>query len=747
MTKRKKIKRIISIFLCICLFAGVLCSCSNDGENHGIKTIKDVASRNSISYASQDASVHYAENFAAFTQKAASSGLIELYVDPVSNSFCILETTQNQVWSALPFLENVAHGESLASSASMVSLKVTGGTDIYYLNSQDNSLAYGKASCSPVENGISFVYDIFSDEKVSAKTTYDKSDIGFRITLNVTLADGSMLIDCSHSNLTGNPDACIESIDLLNHFGAYKDSYKEDFLLVPDGSGAIIKTAIYDESFEELSFAVYGNDPSTGIKTSGNAVIPAFGIKHGNSAFVSLIQEGDAVASINAQKAKQTGDYNTVYSSFNITPVVYEDESLYISKTSAVESISLCYRFLSGKNATYAGLASACREQLIRNSVLSTKAVEVGDYLPFFLSLTGASSKSIGPIKYLSSFTTFEQAQDMLVLMKNKGINNVSVRYSGIFSGGTDSKDISRASVLRRLGGTDKLTELHSYISTQKMSLFLDINLVSSANGFSGIGAMNIKKSNSTYTPERAMAEYMNESVSERTLRKITKLADIVSSVLSDTRYYGFTGYCFNDIGSVIYSDFSANGLLRQKASDSISAAIAPLSTDHATMASTGNFYMLKNVDSVINIPIKSTASESGAYFSIPFVQLILHGIVDYSGDPINTEINLEETLLKYIEYGACPHFEWNYEPVSDDTKNDIFYYDNTINAAAEFYSYANEALNDLRDARMTDHYEVDDGVYCTEYDTGSMIYVNYTNSDYSVLGVVVEARGFLRVN
>ncbi|MBQ4604348.1 MAG: hypothetical protein IJB16_07070, partial [Clostridia bacterium] len=80
-------------------------------------------------------------------------------------------------------------------------------------------------------------------------------------------------------------------------------------------------------------------------------------------------------------------------------------------------------------------------------------------------------------------------------------------------------------------------------------------------------------------------------------------------------------------------------------------------------------------------------------------------------------------------------------------TEDDRFYYDNTINAAAEFYTEANEALNDLRDARITDHYEVEDGIFCTEYDTGARIYVNYTNTDFSVLGVVVEARNFLRVN
>ena len=156
---------------------------------------------------------------------------------------------------------------------------------------------------------------------------------------------------------------------------------------------------------------------------------------------------------------------------------------------------------------------------------------------------------------------------------------------------------------------------------------------------------------------------------------------------------------------------------------------------------------MLKNVDSVISIPLGTSVAQSGAYQAVPFVQLILHGITDYAGEPINTGINLRETILKNIEYGACPHFEWNYEPVIGQTENDRFYYDNTINDAAGFYTEANEALNDLRDARITDHYEVEDGIFCTEYDTGARIYVNYTNTDFSILGVVVEARNFLRVN
>ncbi len=745
---KMKLKRFLSFAVCICIAAGCLSSCSKQQES-GVKTIKSVATQNTIINASDDNSIHYSESEESFSVKAASSGLIELLVDPETNSFAILETTQNQLWSALPLLNKIADGEKLLSDASMVSLRIIGGTDIYHLNSQDNSVAYGKASYITVDNGITFLFDIFANEETAAKSSYDKTDIGFNIALTTVLKDGSMTVTCTHSNITGNPDAYIEDIELLNYFGAYNDTRDGDFLLVPDGCGAIIKTSIYDESFESLSFDVYGNDPSVNSEEkSESAIVPAFGIKHGNTAFVSLIESGaDAVASIKAKKATQISEYNTVYPSFNVTPVSFEGDTLYISKSSTVNELSLCYRFLAGSNATYAGLASACREQLIRNSVLSSRTVAVGDYMPFYLTLTGNAKKSFGPVKYLSNLTTFEQAKDMLTRMKNKGINNISVRYSGVFDGGLDSKDIVSSDISFRLGGTEKLSELYDYVSSQKMSLFLDINLLSSSSGFSGTSASDIQKNTSSYTPENALVDFMDESVSTRQLRNLKKLKDIISSVLSDTRYYTFSGYCLNDAGSVLYSDFSHGGMLRDEAAETINSAIAPLSTGHSVMAVKGNFYMLKNVDSVINIPIGTSVAQSGAYQAVPFVQLILHGITDYAGEPINTEINLRETLLKNIEYGACPHFEWNYEPIINKTEDDRFYYDNTINAAAEFYTEANEALNDLRDARITDHYEVEDGIFCTEYDTGARIYVNYTNTDFSILGVVVEPRNFLRVN
>ena len=38
-------------------------------------------------------------------------------------------------------------------------------------------------------------------------------------------------------------------------------------------------------------------------------------------------------------------------------------------------------------------------------------------------------------------------------------------------------------------------------------------------------------------------------------------------------------------------------------------------------------------------------------------------------------------------------------------------------------------------------------GVFCTEYDTGAKIYVNYTESDVTVSGITVPAGDFIRIN
>ena len=75
-----------------------------------------------------------------------------------------------------------------------------------------------------------------------------------------------------------------------------------------------------------------------------------------------------------------------------------------------------------------------------------------------------------------------------------------------------------------------------------------------------------------------------------------------------------------------------------------------------------------------------------------------------------------------------------------DETLDEKYYFDKNINDMVAYYTKANEALSFLRDARMTSHNKIQEGVYCSEYDNSIKVYVNYTASEVIVHGVVVGA-------
>ena len=102
--------------------------------------------------------------------------------------------------------------------------------------------------------------------------------------------------------------------------------------------------------------------------------------------------------------------------------------------------------------------------------------------------------------------------------------------------------------------------------------------------------------------------------------------------------------------------------------------------------------------------------------------------------------------MLKCIEYGACPSFEVTYKNITGK-EDDIFFYENWLTPAADFYSRANDALVDIRSSRMTSHEEISPNLFCTEYNSGEKIYVNYTDEDVVVNGLTIPANDFLRIN
>lgn len=754
MAIKNRKKRITARISALLLSAAMLCSLSACSDPVAVTKIKGTPTEAGAA----ESTLLHSVGDKANLQQVGKSGLIELLFDESTYSVCVADLSHDdseKLWSALPTQEN--------SGAATATLEIVSGDTLYKLNTQDNSVSFQNAQCSFADDALSVTYILAPDTATAHKEKYDKDDIAFKLVVNYQIKDGSVYVSAKYENLVADSDAKLTKLSLLNSFGAYSEPKQGDYIFVPDGSGALIKTDTRDDSFDsELSFPIYGGDAASGHANSGtaNALIPAYGMKQGNNAFVTIIDSGDAIATVSADRVRGGNDFYEAGVSFDITPCTKSKGKFYMSSESYDGDIGLCIRFLGGSNADYTGMAAAAREQLIRERILSTRTVEEQEYLPLDLTVIGVSDDTLFSFKRLNlkkekTFTDFEQALDMLTRMKSKGINSIKLRYEGALSGGTDQSSIMTASLLARLGTRSDLKDLVEYVNAQNMEMYLDVNLLSAAKGdsfSSGRTAGSIFGKKAEYNAINNSP--LGKDKYAKRLLGMKYVEKSIIEILKDTRFSQFTGFCLNDVGSLLYSDYK-NGFNRQESAEMISEQLPSLTANMKLMTDTGNFRVIKNVSFISHLPTSASQSRS-AYVSVPFLQLVLHGIVGYSGEPLNFSENAKTSFLRCVEYGASPAYEWTYSDTYADKKNKSdedstdtvgVYYENWIASASELYERADAALKDLQAARMTSHSEIMSGVFCTEYDTGAKIYVNYTESDVTVSGITIPAGDFIRIN
>ncbi|MCQ2462790.1 MAG: DUF5696 domain-containing protein [Clostridia bacterium] len=711
---RKELRFAALIFI-ITLFAAVLCGCGT-----GTYTILLSEGTPPLT-ADNDMSIYTCDKGVSALEKISESGRISLYYDSESCSVCLYDSDTKMLWKSLPEKFN----KKFSTLPSILELDIIANGRTYTVNSQNCCVKNGLAVCEKETGGLTVNYSFLIDA--------DSKSVNITVPVKYLLKDGSLFvsIDCAAVGIESNTDVILREIRLMNYFGSSVKANRDDFMLVPDGCGAIILPYGISKDFEPVKLKVYGTDEAD--KTIlPSAPIGAYGFKQKNSAAVAVIEEGEAVATVTANVAPVCG-YNCTGAGFTVTASGEGRKKTGFSSDSYTGEIRLCFRFLSGNNSTYAAMASACREQIIRNGVLSPKSLTDSSNIPAVVSVIGASSLT-GSSKIVP-LTTYEQAQDMLALLKAKGFSNIYIRYCGLFEGGLNQTDISTFKMNSQLGNREELDELTAYACAQGHSIFYDIGILSSVKGgYSKAGtAKDIHSASLTVDGAR-----------KRSLLKLSRLEDKVLSVLGKAREYDFTGFCLNDAGNYLYSDYSSHQFnVRQAAMDEITSQTEPLVTGRKLMTATGNLFMLKNSCCAVNMPMAPSHETNDLYKAVPFLQMAVHGSMYYSGSPVNYQQDITDTALRCIEYGAAPAFEFCYADTDDYADA---YYTRRATESAAAYSMINEALKGLGAQRITNHYEVQNNVFCTEYSDSTAIYVNYSDKDVIIDDTAVEPHSFIRI-
>jgi len=132
----------------------------------------------------------------------------------------------------------------------------------------------------------------------------------------------------------------------------------------------------------------------------------------------------------------------------------------------------------------------------------------------------------------------------------------------------------------------------------------------------------------------------------------------------------------------------------------------------------------------------------------VPFYQIALHGMKDYTAAPINLSGDYLQEFLRCVEYGAGLNFTFMAENtrVLQDTYHTNFfgaYYTGWAEEALDMITRYQQDMAGLNQQRIVSHEWATDNVAVTGYEDGTKVYVNYSAESANINGVNVPARDY----
>ncbi len=564
---------------------------------------------------------------------------------------------------------------------------------------------------------------------------------------------------------------------------------------IPDGSGAIISFD-QNSKFTQVSGTMYGNDfgfynsataatasyqvwraPVYGtvmesdmvinqnvVDAEGKAVLDNDGnvvkefvenrkVKQG---YVAFITEGESLTRIDAVNGTGVHEYHSVSTTFFARQTdSYPLDGITVSGGMAVYTkaidrkyvgnYTIKYRLLYDDQADYVGMANAYREFLLKNGVLE-KLADQGKDINLYLDLIGAIDTTetiLGvPVATKAELTTFEDAKIILDELKEAGISKQVLRYLGWANGGMASTAPAKLKVVKHLGGEKELKELVSYVQKQGADIYLDLNFsyIKALESFDGYdeerdAAKTIDGKAAYFQTYNPIVQSYNKQVAfvisaktidsyyENIAEKYTKLFSEGKKTVS----LGTLGYALNSSQD---EEFPLN---REDAKDYTISSMETISKDYdSVLVEKGNYYTWKYADTVLDIPLDSS-NRITTTAEVPFLGIVLHGYMNYTGEAINMAGDYEYTLLKTIENGANPYFVIAYENIPELKINGYseYYaveYGVWKETIIEEYKKLNDVLSPLQNQLITGHQIVAERVVKVTYENGTEIYLNYNN-------------------
>jgi len=603
----------------------------------------------------------------------------------------------------------------------------------------------------------------YTDNGFSAKIYWNKYKLG--MTLEVTLNEDGISARIPDESIVEDGDTYIGTIALYPYLGySYLDE-KEGYMFLPDGNGALIYLDDKEGRFNTgYTGIVYGTD--TGFEDSDttrlwwnryemvneaeNVLAPVFGMAHTSEgiAYLAVVEEGDQRAAIEASPNGVSIDYNRIFARFT-------ERRLYTQPTSnnstsgsfkMVEAdrshsdLQVRYLFLSGEQADYCGMANAYRAYLLDGGFLKVQPDEYRTRVDFLG--TEREAWIVGTSAVV--MTTVEDIREIYEDLEQQGVGKLLSVYKGWQKGGLYNVPITSYKADSKIGGTNSLTQLIQDAGAKGIKMYL-YNDALRINPTEQNASFNVvKKINKRKLEEETYKDVYDEFMWLTPARTDYLLDKFVKSYTKS----GVNSLALGGVTDTLYSyNYSGTFYTRHQCAESYYNTVAKVDESTDLVLQQPFAYLWDHTEGFLDMPLY-TSSYIFEDESVPFLSIVLKGIMPVYSEYVNFEANKREFFLKMVETGTCPSYL-----ITKESSADLIYTNSSDIYSSEYNVYRDDIISYTKEleavhektagAAIVGHEIRDNGVTVVTYDNGVKIYLNYSTDQQSADGYTLEGMSY----
>lgn len=707
-------KRLLGIVLSVCMTIG-LTGC---GSNFKVD----------LSHKSEDANLNAPIVETEGCIDLSRSDKVNLKYDVICNSVMICDnSTGTTIWSTA--VDETYYGQEIKNNLTRNAIQQLITIAYTDFNNVSAVATDTDGNCNKtirkIDNGIRFDFE------------FEKADI--QVSMELVLENDQLCVKIPANSLKENGEYGVTRIDVLPMLGAVNTSEKGYFFF-PDGCGALYQFGTYMGVQKTISMDVYdtmnaeiANEAEVESNKS-NICFPVFGISLDAKGLFANIITGAEDCSINLASAEGAYAVNRIYPSIRVRKqyplkTASEEEVYAYQQKAYLSDFEIIYDFLKD-DTSYSAMANTYRDYLIENKILTKQESHSWLALDFLMGVNKESM--LGGEDVL--LTTFEDVNQILTEVNSKNDYRSKTVLYGWQKGGYGNYP-SENKYLKNVGSDNELSELCKNYNVYLLNNYMDA--MDGNSGFSKQTDVVYSIGGSPLTDNEEQYYLLNP------LTQMSRFEDDLKIIKEAN-----AGFVFEGIGKRVYEDFDSKNRLTRYGYTEVIKQYLDMASKETEVCTDGIMtYFAEYSDYVINLP-DDTSNTFVWYKEVPFLQMVLHGSIDYSAAlPGNLSSDFGETKLRWIEYGYIPTFMLSGGRDSLlGTEYDLLFssdyehWKETINLVAEEFS---TNLSVIKDEYMISH-KTENGVATVKYSNGVSIIINYNNQPVEVDGISIDADDYI---